>query len=120
VIEATEGLRIAGLAPVVLAPKEGLAMLNGTQVSTALALRGLFSAQNLLAAGIVAGAMSVDAAMGSDSPFDPRIHELRGHAGRSRSPRPTAGSWQAVASAPRTSPGTTRCRIPTACVANPR
>ena len=82
VLPAQEGLRIAGLAPLVLGPKEGLAMLNGTQVSTALALQGLFSAQHLLAAAIVAGAMSVDAAMGSDTPFDPRIHELRGHAGQ--------------------------------------
>ena len=57
-------------------------MLNGTQVSTALALEGLFAAHHLLAAAVVAGAMSVDAAMGSDTPFEPRIHELRGHAGQ--------------------------------------
>jgi histidine ammonia-lyase len=82
VLPAQEGLRIAAVEPLVLGPKEGLAMLNGTQVSTALALQGLFSAQHLLAAGIVAGAMSVDAAMGSDTPFDPRIHALRGHAGQ--------------------------------------
>ena len=81
-MSASEGLRIAKVAPIVLGPKEGLAMLNGTQVSTALALRGLFSAQSLLAAGVVAGAMSVDAAMGSDTPFEPRIHALRGHAGQ--------------------------------------
>jgi len=81
-IEAVEGLRLAGLAPLVLAPKEGLAMLNGTQVSTALALEGLFAAHHLLAAAVVAGAMAVDAAMGSDAPFEPRIHELRGHAGQ--------------------------------------
>src|SRR6185436_10684752 len=82
ILEAAEGLRIAGLAPVVLAPKEGLAMLNGTQVSTALALLGLFSAQNLLSAAMVGGAMSVDAAMGSDTPFDARIHDLRGQPGQ--------------------------------------
>jgi histidine ammonia-lyase len=82
VVDAPEGLRAAGIAPIALAPKEGLAMLNGTQVSTALALRGLFSAQNLLAAAVVAGAMSVDAAMGSDTPFDARIHELRGQVGQ--------------------------------------
>jgi histidine ammonia-lyase len=81
-LPAKEGLRMAGLAPIVLGPKEGLAMLNGTQVSTALALQGLFSAQNLLAAAVVAGAMSVDAAMGSDTPFEPRIHALRGHRGQ--------------------------------------
>ncbi|HVN44094.1 MAG TPA: aromatic amino acid lyase, partial [Steroidobacteraceae bacterium] len=72
----------AGFAPFTLAAKEGLALLNGTQVSTALALHGLFAAQNLLAAGLVAGAMSVDAAMGSDTPFDARIHELRGQPGQ--------------------------------------
>jgi len=81
VMGAEEGMRIAGLAPLRLGPKEGLALLNGTQVSTALALQGLFAAENLFAAAIVAGAMSVDAAMGSDTPFDPRIHALRGHAG---------------------------------------
>ena len=81
---AVDGLRIAGLQPLRLAPKEGLALLNGTQVSTALALQGLFAAENMFAAAVVAGAMSVDAAMGSDTPFDPRIHELRGHAGQIR------------------------------------
>jgi histidine ammonia-lyase len=82
VITAAEGLRIAGLAPLVPGPKEGLALLNGTQVSTALALHGLFAAENVFAAALVAGAMSVDAAMGSDTPFDPRIHELRGQRGQ--------------------------------------
>ncbi|HEX4780641.1 MAG TPA: histidine ammonia-lyase, partial [Usitatibacter sp.] len=82
VLDAAEGLRIAGLEPLRLGPKEGLALLNGTQVSTALALQGLFAAENLFAAAVVGGAMSVDAAMGSDTPFDPRIHELRGHAGQ--------------------------------------
>ncbi|HZZ91520.1 MAG TPA: histidine ammonia-lyase [Usitatibacter sp.] len=82
VMGAAEGLKVAGLQPLRLGPKEGLALLNGTQVSTALALQGLFAAENLYAAALVAGAMSVDAAMGSDTPFDPRIHELRGHAGQ--------------------------------------
>jgi len=81
-IEAAEGLRIAGLAPFSLGPKEGLALLNGTQVSTALALHGLFAAQNVFSAAVVAGALSVDAAMASDGPFDARIHELRGHLGQ--------------------------------------
>jgi len=79
---AAEALRHAGLAPLTLGPKEGLALLNGTQVSTALALHGLFAAENVFAAAVVAGAMSVDAAMGSDTPFDARIHELRGHRGQ--------------------------------------
>jgi histidine ammonia-lyase len=77
-----EGLRKAGLAPLRLGPKEGLALLNGTQVSTALALHGLFATRNLFAAALVAGAMSVDAAMGSDTPFDERIHVLRGQPGQ--------------------------------------
>ena len=68
--------------PLRLAPKEGLALLNGTQVSTALALAGLFAAEDLFAAATVAGALSVDAAAGSDTPFDPRIHALRGHDGQ--------------------------------------
>jgi histidine ammonia-lyase len=68
--------------PLRLAPKEGLALLNGTQVSTALALAGLFAAEDAFAAATVAGALSVDAAAGSDTPFDPRIQALRGHAGQ--------------------------------------
>jgi len=68
--------------PIKLAPKEGLALLNGTQVSTALALTGLFAAEDVFAAAMAAGALSVDAAAGSDTPFDARIHELRGHAGQ--------------------------------------
>jgi histidine ammonia-lyase len=79
-VPAAAALDAAGLAPLQLAPKEGLALLNGTQVSTALALRGLFAAEDLYAAAVVAGAMSIDAAAGSDTPFDDRIHALRGHA----------------------------------------
>lgn len=71
-----------GLAPIELAAKEGLALLNGTQVSTALALHGLFQAERIFAAALAAGALSVDAALGSDTPFDPRIHSLRGHDGQ--------------------------------------
>jgi histidine ammonia-lyase len=68
--------------PLKLAPKEGLALLNGTQVSTALALTGLFAAEDLFAAALTAGSLSVDAAAGSDTPFDSRIHALRGQAGQ--------------------------------------
>jgi len=71
-----------GIAPIELAAKEGLALLNGTQVSTALALHGLFAAGDCFAAAITAGALSVDAALGSDTPFDARIHDLRGHPGQ--------------------------------------
>jgi histidine ammonia-lyase len=81
-ISAAQGLKAAGLAPMALAAKEGLALLNGTQVSTALALLGLFAIEDVFAAALVAGALSVDAAMGSDTPFDERIHALRGHAGQ--------------------------------------
>ncbi|MEP9402099.1 histidine ammonia-lyase [Sphingomonas sp. VNH70] len=80
---AAQGLARAGLAPVTLAAKEGLALLNGTQFSTAQALAGLFDAERVFAAALVTGALSVEAARGSDTPFDPRIHALRGHAGQS-------------------------------------
>ena len=79
---ARDALVAAGLSPITLAPKEGLALLNGTQVSTALAIHGLFQIENVFAAAMVAGAMSVDAAMGSDTPFDARIHDLRGQPGQ--------------------------------------
>jgi histidine ammonia-lyase len=75
-------LRQAGLKPVVLGPKEGLALLNGTQVSTAIALHALFHTERIMQAAIVAGAMSVDAIKGSDTPFDPRIHAVRPHPGQ--------------------------------------
>ena len=82
VLPAVDGLKIAGLKPIDLAAKEGLALLNGTQVSTALAATGLFAADDLLRAGLIAGAMSTDAALGSDAPFDPRIHAVRGQLGQ--------------------------------------
>ena len=78
-LPAREGLRIAGLDPMILAPKEGLALLNGTQVSTALAIEGLLRAENALAAATVIGALTVEAASGSRAPFDKRIHAARGH-----------------------------------------
>ncbi|MGX9962632.1 histidine ammonia-lyase [Roseomonas sp. F4] len=74
----------SGIAPLTLGPKEGLALLNGTQVSTAIALKNLFAAQDLLRTSLVAGALSVDAARGSDTPFDARIHALRGQPGQIR------------------------------------
>jgi histidine ammonia-lyase len=79
---APVGLERAGLAPLTLAAKEGLALLNGTQVSTALALRGLFAAEDCLAAALVAGALSLDAMLGSDVPFRPEIHAVRGQKGQ--------------------------------------
>src|SRR6202167_3297544 len=82
VLPAAAGLQLAGLAPAKLHPKEGLALINGTQVSTALALAGLFGAEDVFAAAIVAGAMSVDALKGSDAPFDERIQRVRGQPGQ--------------------------------------
>ncbi len=81
-LEAAEGLAIAGLQPLVLGPKEGLALLNGTQVSTALALRGLFAAERLFCAAVVAGSLSVEALKGSFTPFDARIQAVRGQLGQ--------------------------------------
>ncbi len=81
-MSASDALARAGLAPLTLGPKEGLALLNGTQASTALALAALFRAERLLEAAIVAGALSVDAAKGSDTPFDARIHAARGQPGQ--------------------------------------
>ena len=82
VLPAAAALEHAGLKPLVLGPKEGLALLNGTQFSTAYALAGLFAAENLLRSALVTGALSTDAARGSDAPFDLRIHRLRKHRGQ--------------------------------------
>jgi len=82
ILPAAEGLALAGLKPSKLRAKEGLALINGTQVSTALALAGLFGAEDVLAGAVVAGAMSVDALKGSDAPFDDRIHQARGQPGQ--------------------------------------
>lgn len=82
ITDAAEALRAKGLAPLVLGPKEGLALLNGTQVSTALALAGLFEAETVFRAALVTGALATDAARGSDGPFDPRIHAVRRHPGQ--------------------------------------
>ena len=82
IMPAQRALADAGIEPLQLAPKEGLALLNGTQVSTALALAAAFRAENVLAAGLLAGAMSVDAVKGSDVPFDRRIQSVRGHGGQ--------------------------------------
>ena len=82
VMLASSALEAAGIEPLRLAPKEGLALLNGTQVSTALALSAVFRTENILAAALMAGAMSADAIKGSDGPFDRRIQSVRGHGGQ--------------------------------------
>jgi len=79
VISGCKALELAGITPVQLGPKEGLALLNGTQASTALALEGLFQAEDLLASAIAIGSLSVEAALGSRTPYDHRIHLARGH-----------------------------------------
>ncbi len=79
---AADGLSHAGLTPVTLGPKEGLALLNGTQFSTAEALVNLFAIECVFQAALITGALSTHAAKGSDTPFDARIHELRGHRGQ--------------------------------------
>lgn len=81
-LPALQALRKAGLKPVVLKAKEGLALINGTQVSTALALVGLFRAHRAARSALITGALSTDAAMGSSAPFHPEIHALRGHRGQ--------------------------------------
>lgn len=81
-IPAAEALAQAGLTPLTLGPKEGLALLNGTQFSCAYALAGLFEAERLFQSALITGALSTEAAKGSDTPFDPRIHALRRHRGQ--------------------------------------
>ncbi|MGD9800821.1 MAG: histidine ammonia-lyase [Parvularculaceae bacterium] len=82
VMKAADALKEAGLEPLELGAKEGLALLNGTQVSTSIALDALFKAERIFSAALCAGALSVDALKGSLSPFDDRIHALRGQPGQ--------------------------------------
>ena len=81
-VPAAAALQQAGITPLTLGAKEGLALINGTQTSTALALHALLSFEPVLEAALVIGALTVDAARGSDGPFDPRIHLLRGQPGQ--------------------------------------
>jgi histidine ammonia-lyase len=84
VLPAGEALTRVGIEPLQLGPKEGLALINGTQASTAIALDALFTGERVFAAAIASGALSVDALKGSIKPFDPRISELRGQPGQIR------------------------------------
>src|SRR3546814_20803568 len=99
-LPAADALARAGLAPLDLAAKEGLALLNGTQFSTANALAGLFAAETLFTAALVTGALSTEADKGSDTPFDPRIHALRRHPG----PLDVAAALPALTTGPGTPP----------------
>jgi histidine ammonia-lyase len=82
IMPAGEALHTLGLEPLALGPKEGLALINGTQISTAVALDTLFSAERVFASGLISGALSLDALKGTDVAFDPRIHEARGQKGQ--------------------------------------
>ncbi len=82
IIPAEKALQVAGIAPANLQPKEGLALLNGTQVSTAMALHALFLSEHVFSAACVSGALSLDAAQASDTPFDARISKVRNHQGQ--------------------------------------
>ncbi|MFD0858441.1 histidine ammonia-lyase [Roseovarius aquimarinus] len=82
VLPGGAALEAAGLAPIELGPKEGLALINGTQFSTAFALAGLFGAWRAAHAALVTSALSTDAVMGSTAPLQPEIHALRGHPGQ--------------------------------------
>ena len=84
ILPADAALQQLGMQPLQLAPKEGLALINGTQASTAIALDALFAGERLFGAAIAAGALSVDALKGSAKPFDPRISQLRGQPGQIR------------------------------------
>jgi histidine ammonia-lyase len=88
---AMQALEHAGFAPLELAPKEGLALINGTQASTALTLHALQRLERIFDAAVAVGAMSLDAVKGSDTPFDDRIHAARGHAAQ----REVAGRYRA-------------------------
>jgi histidine ammonia-lyase len=81
-LNAAEALSRLGLERLVLGPKEGLALINGTQVSTAIALDALFTGERVFASALIAGALSLDALKGTDAAFDPRIHEARGQPGQ--------------------------------------
>jgi histidine ammonia-lyase len=94
VLPASAALQRLGLEPLQLGPKEGLALINGTQASAALALDALFQGERVFAAAIAAGAMSVDALKGSAKPFDPRISALRGQPGQIRVADAIAGLLQ--------------------------
>jgi len=84
VLPAGEALTRVGIEPLQLGPKEGLALINGTQASTAIALDALFMGERVFAAAIDSGALSVDALKGSTKPFDARVSELRGQPGQIR------------------------------------
>jgi histidine ammonia-lyase len=116
VLTGRAALARAGLEPLALGPKEGLALINGTQPSTAVAALALVGAERLARAADVAAALSIDALRGSIRPFDPRIHAARPYAGQVVS---AVGSSREVGSTRRTSTAVA-CRTPTRCGARHR
>ena len=120
-VSGSEALAAAGLAPLTLGPKEGLALINGTQFSTAYAISGVLRAFRLARAALVTGALSVDAAHGIDAPFRPEIQALRGHPGQiAAAATLTATARRQRRSGCRISKATSACRIPIACAASRR
>ena len=81
-VSGAEALRVAGLGPITLAPKEGLAFINGTQPSTAVLALALHTLQRVARAADIAAALTIDALRGSVHPFEARIHAARPHAGQ--------------------------------------
>lgn len=115
----TEAIGINRLCPITLGAKEGLALINGTQFSTAYALAGLFQAWRAAREALVISALSTDAIMGSTAPLEAEIHTLRNRAG-SPPPPPCAPFWPDRKSAKATAMATPACRIPTASAASRR
>ena len=103
-----------------LGPKEGLALINGTQASTAIALDALFIGERVFGSAIVAGALSLEALKGTDVAFDPRIHAARGQPGQIDGRRRVARSCWAAARSGNRMPTAPRCRTPTASAASRR
>ncbi len=81
-MRGADALSAAGIKPIQLTAKEGLALINGTQFSTAFALAGLFQTWRAAQAALVTSCLSTDAIMGSTAPLEPEIHALRGHKGQ--------------------------------------
>ena len=115
-----EALEQAGLAPVILGPKEGLGLINGTQVSTAFALIGLFEAVRMAEACLITASLSTDAIMGSTAPLLPEIHALRGHRGQIEVACTMRELMAGSEIRKATGMGTAACRTPIASAASHR
>ena len=112
-----EALRRAGLEPLALSAKEGLSLLNGTQAMTAVGALAVARAIRVAKLADLAGAMSLEALMGTPAAFDPRIHEARPHAGQIAAAAHLMELWRARRSARPIARATPGCRTPIACAA---